>query len=217
VDKQDLFQEAQIGVLVALDKFDPDVASKFTNYATYWIIAKIQRHLQKFATIFHCGTHTRRTLAYRYAQLVDQFRESAPSLTTSEVHELIAATIGFGCRVSDVDSFYYERLGAKSLDAPASLDEDSSPLLDLIAGPSDPEELIIEHDKRKRFRAQVDQFAETLSQRDEDLLRSRIATDGAPATLQEIADRHGCCRERVRQVELKLLDQLMCAIGKEVR
>jgi len=200
----DLIQDGNIGLLEAVQRFDPYRGVKLSSYAVYWIRAYILKHIIDNYRMVRLGrSRAERKLFYRLnkekRELESKGFEVGPKLLAERLD------------VTEQDVIEMEqRLGARdlSLNAPARRDDDSAEVGDFISLPgATAEENVAEEELRRVFQEQVQAFAGTLNERDRRVVEQRILAE-SPMTLQELGDEFGVSRERVRQIEARLVTQL---------
>ncbi len=207
----ELIQEGNLGLMEAVQKFDPYRGVRFPSYAVWWVRAYMLRFLlQNFRLVRIATTRAQRKLFYNLRR--EKERLEAQGFVPST--RLIAQRLD----VSEDDVVEMEqRLAAPdtSLSLPlhgaqqgASLEDQGASLEDMVADPSASPERQVEtaHDQRL-IRDHIAAFAEQLSGRDRTIFEQRLMAD-RPHTLQDIADRYGLSRERVRQLEGQLKKKL---------
>jgi RNA polymerase sigma-32 factor len=199
----DLIQEGNLGLMEAIERFDPYKGTRLSTYATFWIRSRIVKYLLDNWRLVRVGTtNARRKLIYGLRQEKERMEREGIAPTP----KLLAARMG----TSEEDVVAVDRaLGASdlSLDAPVGEEGDAT-RGDLIPGEArSPEREAAESDFRDKLKAALAEFGATLSGRDLVLLNERLLAED-PVTLQDVADREGVTREAVRQTEARLLNRL---------
>jgi RNA polymerase sigma-32 factor len=203
----DLIQEGNIGLMMAVKRFDPYRGIRLLSYAIHWIRAYIHSFIMKSWSLVKIGT----TGAQRV--LFSKLRGLRPSSLDSRE---IAETLNI--KESEVISMG-ERLANRDLSLDAPLGEDSGQSkVDLIedANPNQ-EEVLISIGESEDVRNRVHQALKGLSEKEAYIVENRLMAD-EPLTLQEIGERFGISRERARQIEagaIKKLTGLLAPVVKE--
>ena len=199
----DLIQEGNLGLIEAVKSFDPYRGIRFPSYAVWWIRAYIIRYLMNNWRLVKIGT----TQAQR--KLFFNLKKESERLEAegfSPQPRLLAQRIGV--KESEVREMQ-ERMGQSevSLDQPTGPDEET-PLLDMLPDTAhNPEEATADAEWRAFAKDKVEQFAGTLKDKELEIFQSRLLAEH-PLTLQEIGERFGISRERVRQIETRLKRKL---------
>ncbi len=200
----DLIQEGNVGLLQAVQRFDPGQGVKLASYAAYWIRAYILKYLIDNIRMVRLGSsRAERKLFFRLnrekRELERQGFEVEPRLLAERLD------------VSESDIEQMEQRLAESdlsLDAPLTAGEPDRTFGDLIAGGgASAEEHVGDEELRRVFLARVKEFAAGLDERERRIIEARILAED-PKTLQEIGDEFGVTRERVRQIEARLVARL---------
>lgn len=200
----DLIQEGNLGLMQAVQRFDPYRGVKLSSYAAYWIRAYILKYLLDNIRLVRLGTtRAQRKLFFR----LNKEKRELERLGIAVEPRLIAERLD----VTEDDVIDMEqRLGHSDLsfDAPVGDDEGSATFGDFIAGAgATAEEAVADEELRRVFLEKVQAFAETLDARDRRIIDERILAE-EPKTLQEMGDEFGITRERVRQLEARVVSKL---------
>jgi RNA polymerase sigma-32 factor len=200
----DLIQEGNLGLLKGVQRFDPHRGVKLSSYAAYWIRAYILKYLIDNIRLVRMGSsRAERKLFFQLNRARRELERAGfaaePKLLAEKLDVKESEVIDMERRLSQSDL---------SIDAPTSDESGSATFGDFLASPgASVESLVADEDMRATFREIVDAFAVDLDERGQQILRERVLAD-EPRTLQAIGDDLGVTRERVRQLEKKLVDQL---------
>jgi len=207
----DLIQEGNVGLVQAVKKFDPYRQVKFSYYAAYWIRAYILKFIMDNWRLVKIGTtQAQRKLFFSLNKekklLESQGFKPEPKLLAERLNVKESEVIEMSQRMDNWDV---------SLESPVREDSDDEQKNFLpVAGPT-VEERVAEKEIREWMADVLAKLLTTLNDKEQVILRERLLND-EPVTLQEIADRFGVSRERVRQIEVNLLAKMRKHIEKEV-
>ncbi len=209
----DLIQEGNIGLMQAVKRYDPYRGVKLSSYAAWWIRAYMLRFILNNWRLVKIGT----TQAQR--RLFFNLNKEKARLTAMGI-EPTHSTIASNLRVDEKDVVEMDRRlarGDASLDAPVGDAEgrQTTRMELLTASANDPEENAESTELSELVRERLDEFRKTLSGKELEIFDDRVVAE-EPLTLQELGDRFGVSRERVRQLEARLTGKLRTFLKSEL-
>jgi RNA polymerase sigma-32 factor len=207
----DLIQEGNIGLMQAVKKFDPTRGIKLSSYAAYWIRAYILRFIMDNFRLVKLGTtEAQRKLFFNLKKEQEKLAREG----ISPEPRLLAERL----QVSEKDVVEMQgRIGNEelSLDNPVGDDRRQTQLDRLEAHTRDAEEQLADHEVQDQFHRKLKDFAKDLKGKEKTIFEKRLLAE-QPLTLQEIGDKYGLTRERVRQLEAQLTSRLRAYMAKEL-
>ncbi len=200
----DLIQEGNVGLMQAVQRFDPEQDVKLSTYAAYWIRAFILKYLIDNIRMVRLGSsRAQRKLFFR----LNKEKRALEREGYRVEPKLIAERLD----VSEEDVIEMEqRLGQSdlSMEAPVGDEEGGASFGDFLpAAGESAEENVGDEQLREVFREKLRAFAEELDERDRRIVEERVLAE-EPKTLQEMGDEFGVSRERVRQLEARIVERL---------
>ena len=208
----DLIQEGNVGLMDAVRNFDPYRGVRFPSYAVWWVRAYIIRYIMNNWRMVKLGTtQAQRKLFFNLKKEKD--RLEAEGFTPAP--KLLAQNLGVKEReVVEME----QRMAGRdlSVDAPIDAEDEAATFLDFLADPTaNVEDTVSTTEYRGVIGRKLAAFAETLDGKEAVIFNERLLAE-EPLTLQEIGDRYGITRERVRQLESRLKRKLKTYLVSEL-
>lgn len=200
----DLIQEGNIGLMLAVRKFNPYRGFRLITYAVWWIRAQIQSYIVSSWSLLKIGTtQAQRKLFFKLKQAKNAIR----SMTGSDDSDLPATALSLDVRETDVEEMELRLMGEVSLDAELAPGEGGSLLEELVDDRPNQESQLGDLQEQQELRQIVAGAISRLGEKEQFVVKERIVADD-PMTLQEIADHFAISRERVRQIEENALKKI---------
>jgi RNA polymerase sigma-32 factor len=208
----DLIQEGNIGLMQAVKKFDPFKNVKFSYYASFWIKAYILKFIMDNWRLVKIGTtQAQRKLFFKLKKekqkLIDQGFDPKPQLLSERLGVTEREIVDMDQRLNSNDL---------SLDAPLKDDSDAGRIDFLTDSEKSVENQVAKKEMETLLRGKVTDFRMKLNEREKLIFDNRIFSD-TPITLQEIGNKYGISRERVRQVEKNIINKMKDFFVKEIK
>jgi RNA polymerase sigma-32 factor len=207
----DLVQEGNLGLLQAVNRFDPDRGTKFSYYAAFWIKAYIMKYLLDNWRLVKIGTtQNQRKLFYglqkEKQELLRKGVRPEPLLLAEQLGVKEAEVIEMSQRMQNPEI---------STDA-ASNDQTDHPFVLHLSDPGrSVDEQLSNKQLKRTLSEKVEVFRQTLSGREADIFDSRIMTE-EPVTLQKIGEKYNISRERVRQIQAGMIKNIKTWLTNEI-
>ena len=203
----DLIAEGNVGMMQAVNKFDPDRGFRLATYAMWWIRAAIQEYILHSWSLVKMGTTAaQKKLFFNLRKL----KAHIGALDEGDLHPEQVTEIADRLQVSETEVINMNRrlAGADhSLNAPLREEGDGEWQDNLIDDGDDHETLIGEAEELHGRRQLLNAALKGLSRRERHIITERRMKD-IPATLQNLSDLYGISRERVRQIEVRAFEKL---------
>jgi RNA polymerase sigma-32 factor len=207
----DLIQEGNIGLMQAVKKFDPYKNVKFSYYASFWIKAYILKFIMDNWRLVKIGTtQGQRKLFFKLKKekqkLIDMGFDPKPKLLSERLGVSEREVIDMDQRLDGWDV---------SLDAPLKDDSDTERIEFLSTSTESIEDQVSKKEIEVLLHNKIAEFRKKMTPRELEIFDLRIFSD-TPVTLQEIGDRYGISRERVRQVEKNIIKKMREFFKREI-
>ena len=207
----DLIQEGNIGLMQAVKKFDPYKNVKFSYYASFWIKAYILKFIMDNWRLVKIGTtQAQRKLFFKLKKekqkLLDNGFDPRPKLLSEKLGVSEREIVNMDQRLDGWDV---------SLDAPLKDDTDTEMIEFLNAETVSVEDQVAKKEMEALLGNKIAEFRKKMTPRELEIFDQRIFSD-TPTTLQEIGDRYGISRERVRQVEKNIIKKMREYFKEEI-
>lgn len=215
----DLIQEGNIGLMKAVSKYDPEKGAKLSYYASWWIKSYILKFiLDNFRLVKIGTTNEQKKLFYNLLKEKERLEQMgqtpsvkllAENLDVSEkAVELMDQRLSTpGAEVSVDQSLYRDQGGETSKTFADIISDDEQLPIDETLANKQSVEILKEH---------LGEFVKNLKKRDQEIFKKRLLSE-VPLSLQAIADEYGVSRERIRQIEERLLKNLKVYMSEYLR
>jgi RNA polymerase sigma-32 factor len=203
----EIISEGNVGLMQALNRFEPERDVRFSTYAMWWIKASIQDYILRSWSLVKIGT----TAAQR--KLFFKLRSAKiriAALESGDLHPDHVARIAKDLEVADHEVVQMNRrlFGDKSINVPLTEDGEAGEWQDrLVDGSPSPETIVAEQDEKEHRLQALTAAVEVLSGRERHIFEARHLAD-EPETLEELAEKFNVSRERIRQIEVRAFEKV---------
>ena len=207
VPLSDLIEEGNLGLMHAIDKFEPERGFRFSTYATWWIRQSVERALTQQGRVIRLPINVVRELQQVLRARRSLENDAAFMANRPEGVRVEDVALFLGREVHDVADLLALAEMPKSLDAPMDRSDSDQTLVDTLVDELalDPSTVTQTHEVVRL----MDEWVHTLTKREQEVLQGRFGLhDQEPVTLDVLSHRMGLTRERIRQVQNEALLKL---------
>jgi RNA polymerase sigma-32 factor len=207
----DIISEGNIGLMQALNRFEPEKGFRFATYAIWWIRACIQDYILRSWSLVKIGTTAnQKKLFFRLRSA----KSKIAAFDSGDLRPDQVASIAKSLDVTDQDVIDMNRRlgGDKSINAPLHDDGEVGEWQDQLVDQSpSPESIIVEEDEKDHQHKALIGAIDVLDDRERLIFQARHLAD-EPRTLEDLADQFNVSRERVRQIEVRAFEKVRKAV-----
>ncbi|MEK9671975.1 MAG: RNA polymerase sigma factor RpoH [Rhodospirillaceae bacterium] len=211
----DLISEGNVGMMQAVQRFDPERGFRLATYAMWWIRASIQEYILRSWSLVKLGTTAaQKKLFFNLRKIKAQMK----AIDDGDLHPEQVRKIARRLDVSEVEVISMNRRLAgvdQSLNAPLREDADGEWQDWLVEDSDDQENMLADHQELSERRNMLSAALKNLSDRERRIISERRLKD-SPATLQDLSEEYGISRERVRQIEVRAFEKLQKSVKNAV-
>lgn len=214
----DLIQEGSLGLIKAINYFDPEKGCQLGSYAVHFIDMYIRNYIYNdvFIVKMSCGNKGK-LLFYNYRKIKKEIEDfgflHGYIITNHQIHQVILHTID--CSIKDIID--YENItNSKYISGDAPLVSNSNmTLLEKIEDTTpNAEDIIFKQQRKIKIKKIVDAALNKLDDRQKSIIKNRLINNNSPNTLAELSKMYGISRERVRQIERVAFEKISTYIKR---
>lgn len=204
ISLEDVFQQACLSIIKAIESYDPYVHSAFTSYCSTWIMQGIDRYIMDYENLIRIPVHLYEKLTH-----IKKLSERYAYYSCDELVTIIANDMDIPIAEANELIGYYSLLSVSSLDEYHEICDDIGEMFAKLSKDT----VLSEEDALawvddNFVRNEISKALSTLSPKESDIIRLRYGLDGAEKTLEEVGNKFNVTRERIRQLEAKALRRL---------
>ena len=203
----EIISEGNVGLLLALNRFEPERGFRFATYAIWWIRASIQDYILRSWSLVKIGTTVnQKRLFFKLRSAKSKIAAHENGDLQPDQVALLATTLDVPAQ--DVIDMNRRLAGDKSINAPLHEDGEPGEWQDHLVDQSpSPEAIVVEQDEKDRQRAALTAAIDVLDHRERRIFEARNLVD-EPLTLEDLAAEFDVSRERIRQIEARAFEKV---------
>ncbi len=208
----DVISEGNIGLMHAVKRYDPDRGFKLATYAMWWIKAQIQEFVLRSWSLVKIGTtSSQKKLFFNLRKMKSRIQALEEGDLRPDHVKYIAKNLGVS--ESDVVSMNRRLMGDASLNAPLRSDADGDGEWQdwLVDDHDSPETVVGNNEEADQRNTMLTSALKSLTEREREVIEARKLRD-EPATLEDLSQKFGVSRERIRQIEVRAFEKLQKAV-----
>ena len=203
----EIISEGNVGLMQALNRFEPEMGFRFATYAMWWIRASIQDYILRSWSLVKIGTTAnQRKLFFKLRSA----KSKIAALDSGDLHPDQVALLARDLDVAEQDVVDMNRRlrGDKSINAPLHEDGEIGEWQDHLVDQSpSPEAIVVEQDEKDHQREALIAAIDVLNDRERRIFEARHLSDD-PLTLEDLAEKFNVSRERIRQIEVRAFEKV---------
>ncbi len=208
----DVISEGNIGLMHAVKRYDPDKGFKLATYAMWWIKAQIQEFVLRSWSLVKIGTTSgQKKLFFNLRKMKGRIQALEEGDLKPDQVKYIAKNLGV--QEAEVVSMNRRLMGDASLNAPLRSDADGDGEWQdwLVDDTDSPETAYANNEETDQRNTMLTLALKALTERERDVIQARKLQD-EPATLEDLSQKFGVSRERIRQIEVRAFEKLQKAV-----
>jgi RNA polymerase sigma-32 factor len=210
----EIISEGNIGVMRALNRFEPERDRRFANYAFWWITGSIQDYILRSSSLVKISADQKRL----FFKLCSARRKIAALESGGDLHPHQVSVIAKSLRIRDQDVIDMNRRldGDRSLSAPIPEDGESDEWQDFLVDQSpSPEAIVVERDENNFRHEALANAIDLLTDRERRIFEGRHLADN-PLTLEDLAEEFNVSIELIRRIQIRAFEKVKKATRKRV-